>query len=387
MQSFDIAVIGGGASGLFAAALAGQKGKSVLLIEHNREFGRKILISGGGRCNFTNTNAGPSDFQSSNKHFFKSALSRYSPGDFLKLIKIYNIEWFEKKDGQLFCKDSAKQIRDMLVRECEKNNVTLKLSTKVLSVDEATEGFVLETNAGEFESSKLVVASGGLSIPPIGATDFGYRLAKQFGHKVIQTDPALVPFTLEKPYSDLSGVSLPVIIKTGKYTIEEDLLFTHKGFSGPAILKITLYWNPGERVKIDFTRGMKFEDVFKGTSKKGIQVYLSDRFPKRFIEWILSENQIDGSKKVNELSKKDQNRIYESLSNFNFLPSGTEGFRKAEVTRGGVDVKDISSKTMESKLKEGLYFIGEVLDVTGQLGGYNFQWAWASAHAFGESLD
>lgn len=387
MQSFDVAVIGGGASGLFAAALAGHKGKSVLLIEHNREFGRKILISGGGRCNFTNTNAGPSDFQSSNQHFFKSALSRYSPEDFLKLIKTYNIEWFEKKDGQLFCKDSAKQVRDMLVRECEKNNVTLKLNTKVESVSETVEGFVLATNLGEFKSQKLVIATGGLSIPPIGATDFGYRLAKQFGHKVIQTDPALVPFTLGKPYSALSGVSLPVNIKTGKHTIEEDLLFTHKGFSGPAVLKITLYWNTGERVKIDFSNGMNFEDIFKGTSKKGIQVYLSDRFPKRFIEWILSENQIDGGKKVNELSKKDQNRIYEALSNFNFIPSGTEGFRKAEVTRGGVDVKFISSKTMESKLKKGLYFIGEVLDVTGQLGGYNFQWAWASAHAFGESLD
>lgn len=386
MNKYDVCIIGGGASGLLAASLAGAKGKSVILIEHNREFGRKILISGGGRCNFTNINATPTDFQSSNKHFFKSALSRYTPDDFMKLIDKYRIKWFEKKDGQLFCENSAKEIRDMLVRECQHYKVELRLSMSVESIFDRGEEFSLETSDGAIQCKKLVIATGGLSIPPIGATDFGYLIAKQYGHKIVQTDPALVPFTMEKSLSELSGVSLPVLIKTGKEEIEEDLLFTHKGMSGPAVLKISLYWHPGERVKIDFTKGMKVENIFT-QSKKNVLSVLSDKFPKRFIEMVLAEVGVDPTRSLSELSKKDQNRIYEFLSNYNYVPSGTEGFRKAEVTRGGVNVKDISSQTMESKLRSGLYFIGEVLDVTGQLGGYNFQWAWASAYAFAESLE
>lgn len=386
MNKYDVCIIGGGASGLLAASLAGARGNSVLLIEHNREFGRKILISGGGRCNFTNINATPTDFQSSNKHFFKSALSRYTPEDFMKLIDKYRIKWFEKKDGQLFCENSAKEIRDMLVRECQHHKVELRLSVSVESVSDKDDDFILETSDGEIQCEKLVIATGGLSIPPIGATDFGYLIAKQYGHKIVQTDPALVPFTMEKPFNELSGVSLAVLIKTGKHEIEEDLLFTHKGMSGPAILKISLHWHPGERVKIDFTKGMKIEYIFT-QSKKNVLSVLSEKFPKRFIEIVLSEVGVDSTRSLSELSKKDQNRIYEFLSNYNYIPSGTEGFRKAEVTRGGVNVKDISSQTMESKLRSGLYFIGEVLDVTGQLGGYNFQWAWASAHAFAESLE
>ncbi len=386
MQNFDVVIIGGGASGLHAAALAGQKGKSVLLIEHNREFGRKILISGGGRCNFTNINASPSDYQSSNKHFFKSALSRYKPDEFLKLLNIYKIEWFEKKDGQLFCQNSAKEVRDMLVRECEKAGVELRLGTRVDEVVSTDDGFELESTIGMISCKSLVVASGGLSIPPIGATDFGYKVAKQFGHKIVPTSPSLVPFTMQKPFTELSGVSLPVLIKTGKHEIIEDLLFTHKGMSGPAILKISLYWHSGERVKIDFTSGKKIEQILNTSSKKNLLGSLAENFPKRFVEMVLSELDIEDSKPINQVSKRDLNRVFEYLSNFSFIPSGTEGYRKAEVTRGGVDVNEISSKNMESKFQKGLYFIGEVVDVTGQLGGYNFQWAWASAHAFSESL-
>lgn len=386
MQNFDVIVIGGGASGLHAAALAGKKNKTVLLIEHNREFGKKILISGGGRCNFTNSNASPSDYQSSNKHFFKSALSRYSPQEFIKLIEMYKIKWFEKKEGQLFCENSAKEVRDMLVRECEKAGVQLSLHTKVESIEELDAEFQICSNVGDFTASYLVIATGGLSIPPIGATDFGYRVAKQFGHGVIQTNPALVPFTLQNPFIELSGVSLPVVIKVGKNEIKEDLLFTHKGFSGPAALKISLYWNSGERIKIDFTNGKGISSGLT-SSKKNLITVLAESFPKRLVERFLNDLGIEPEKPANQLSKKDLNRITEHLCHYSFIPSGTEGFRKAEVTRGGVDVKDISSQTMESKLKPGLFFIGEVLDVTGQLGGFNFQWAWASAHAFAESLD
>jgi predicted Rossmann fold flavoprotein len=386
MQKFDVIVIGGGASGLHAAALAGKKNKTVLLIEHNREFGKKILISGGGRCNFTNANASAVDFQSSNKHFFKSALSRYSPQEFIKLVDIYKIKWFEKKEGQLFCENSAKEVRDMLVRECEKAGAKLSLNTKVENVIDAQDGFRISTNIGEFFAHNLVIATGGLSIPPIGATDFGYQVAKQFGHKIIQTEPALVPFTLQNPFTELSGVSLPVSIKVGKNEIQEDLLFTHKGFSGPAALKISLYWNSGDRIKIDFTNGKGISPHIN-SSKKNILTVLAESFPKRFCERFLSDLSIETSKPANQVSKKDLNRITEHLCHYSIIPSGTEGFRKAEVTRGGVDVKEISSQTMESKLRSGLYFIGEVVDVTGQLGGFNFQWAWASAHAFAESLE
>jgi predicted Rossmann fold flavoprotein len=274
----------------------------------------------------------------------------------------------------------------MLVQECENHGVDLRLKMSVKSISDSNDGFSLETSEGEIQCYKLVIATGGLSIPPIGATDFGYSIAKQYSHKIVQTDPALVPFTMEKPLSELSGVSLPVLIETGKKEIEEDLLFTHKGMSGPAVLKISLHWHPGERIKIDFTKGMKIEHIFT-QSKKNVLSVLSEKFPKRFIEMVLAEVGVDSTRSLSELSKKDQNRIYEFLSNYNFIPSGTEGFRKAEVTRGGVNVKDISSQSMESKLRSGLYFIGEVLDVTGQLGGYNFQWAWASAHAFAESLE
>ena len=274
MQKFDVIVIGGGASGLHAAALAGKKNKTVLLIEHNREFGKKILISGGGRCNFTNANASAVDFQSSNKHFFKSALSRYSPQEFIKLVDIYKIKWFEKKEGQLFCENSAKEVRDMLVRECEKAGAKLSLNTKVENVIDAQDGFRISTNIGEFFAHNLVIATGGLSIPPIGATDFGYQVAKQFGHKIIQTEPALVPFTLQNPFTELSGVSLPVSIKVGKNEIQEDLLFTHKGFSGPAALKISLYWNSGDRIKIDFTNGKGISPHIN-SSKKNILTVLA----------------------------------------------------------------------------------------------------------------
>lgn len=385
-DQYDVIVIGGGASGLFVSSLLGKQGKKTLLIEHNKEFGKKILISGGGRCNFTNANSTPEDFFGKNRHFHKSALSGYKPSDFIDLLKKYKIEWYEKKDGQLFCKESAAQVRDMLVRECETNNVKLLTSCHVKSI-EHDHYYHLESTKGDFKSENVVIATGGLSIAPIGATDFGHRIASQFGHKLINPEPALVPFVLEPSFSELSGVSLPAKVTTGKNEITEDLLFTHKGMSGPAILKISLYWNIGDKIKIDFTLGRVREDFLKGVGAKTILNALALSAPKRFVEYILEELNVDKDKKVNETSKKDLNKIYDFLSNFSFTPARTEGFRKAEVTRGGVDVSKISSKTMESNLQKGLFFIGEVLDVTGQLGGFNFQWAWASAYACAQGLE
>jgi predicted Rossmann fold flavoprotein len=389
---YDVIIIGGGAAGLMAASTSSKRGFKTLVLEGNKILGRKILISGGGRCNFTNLYTTSNNYLSSNSHFHKSALKRYSPYDFLDLIEKHKIEYFEKKDGQLFCKTSAREIISLLEKECNEGGAEIKMSAKVHSVLKK-EYFEIESSQGQFTSRNVIVASGGLPISQIGATDFGLKLAKTFGHSLKETYPALVPFTLSEDIltdtSKLSGVSLEAKITTKDSSIIEDILFTHKGLSGPGILQASLYWNRGERVFLDFLPRLsedEFLQLFRKHSKKSVDSIFKLVLPKRFVEfWCLFEN-ISLTKKVAEYSKKDQLFLIENIKNFEFRPSGTEGYRKAEVMKGGVCTDDISSKTMESKIIKGLYFIGEVVDVTGQLGGFNFQWAWASGNAAGTSI-
>jgi len=368
---------------------AGKRGRKVLVLEHADKIGKKILISGGGRCNFTNLDVKPENFISNNPHFCKSALARYTPQDFITLVEKHDIKYHEKKLGQLFCDGSAKEIVQMLQKECDEAGVEIKVNCTIDNIDQ-TENAGSETSfrvtgsLGEFTSDTLVIATGGISIPQMGATDFGYKLAKQFGLKLTKTVPALVPFTLnEKSYSELSGLSIDSIVGCNNISFRENILFTHKGLSGPAILQISSYWNEGEEVIIDLLPGIDFVSVINEhePNKTELVNVLAKFFPKRFAEKWCELN--FPSKPVNKLSGKEIELIEGLLHNWKFVPKGTEGFGKAEVTKGGVDTNELSSKTMESKRVPGLYFIGEVVDVTGWLGGYNFQWAWASGFAAG----
>jgi len=348
--------------------------------------GRKILISGGGRCNFTNMHSNPNDFQSQNSHFCKSALSRFEPADFIQMVDDEKIPYFEKKLGQLFCKTSAKQIISMLTNRLKKENIRTILNVGKLAVKKEDGFFYLSNGEETYKSEKLIVATGGLSIPTIGASNWGFEVAKQFGHHVVSPFPALVPFKWEG-FSDLAGISLIGEVKVGKETICEDILFTHKGLSGPAILKISLYWQTGDSVfinwlpKRDISSELKLE---KGKTK--LLAFLKNIFPKNFVLKLFSSLALREDINIGDLSKTQSTKIEEFIHRMECLPDGTEGYRKAEATRGGVDTSEISSKTMESKLEKNLYFIGEVLDVTGQLGGHNFQWAWASAYAAGTEV-
>ena len=389
---YDVIIIGGGAAGLMAASTSSKRGLKTLVLEGNKILGRKILISGGGRCNFTNLYTESNNFLSSNSHFHKSALKRYSPYDFLDLINKYNIEYFEKKDGQLFCKTSAKEIISLLASECNEGGAEIIMSAKVHSVVKK-DHFEIDSSQGEFLARNVIVATGGLPISQIGATDFGLKVAKIFGHNLKETFPALVPFTLSEDLlidtSKLSGVSLEAKITTNKISIIEDILFTHKGLSGPGILQASLYWNRGEKVSLDFLPRLSEEEflqLFRKNSKKTMDSVLKMFLPKKFVEFWCQFEVISLTKKIAEYPKSDQLNIINSIKEFEFRPSGTEGYRKAEVMKGGVNTDDISSKTMESKKIKGLYFIGEVVDVTGQLGGFNFQWAWASGNAAGLSI-
>lgn len=386
----DVIVIGGGAAGLMAAATCSKRGLKTLVLEGNKTLGRKILISGGGRCNFTNLYADASNYHCSNSHFHKSALKRYSPYDFLDLVEKYKIPYFEKKAGQLFCKTSAKEIISLLERECAKAEI--QLSAKVHKITK-NEVFIVESSKGEFKARNIVIATGGLPIAAIGATDFGLKTAKLFGHTLVETSAALVPFTLAddllKETVKLSGVSLEVGIKTERSAIREDILFTHKGMSGPGILQASLYWNRGEQIWLDFIPELNedsFRALLKKNSKKSMDSILKTLLPKKFVEFWCMYQRVSLTKKVAEYSKEEILKTYSDLKDFDFRPASTEGYRKAEVMRGGVNTDEISSKTMESKLVEGLYFIGEVVDVTGELGGFNFQWAWASGNAAGLSI-
>lgn len=383
---FDAIIIGGGAAGLFCAFQAGRRGKKILVLEHNAEVGRKIVISGGGRCNFTNLNTRPENFLSQNPHFCKSALSRYTPQDFVELVKKHKIAFYEKKLGQLFCRDSSRQIVDMLLAECRSARVEIRTGCTVTGV-ERHEDFHVNTSQGNFETKNLIVACGGLSFAKIGATDLGYRIARQFKLKIVETRPSLVALVLDrKSLPQLAGISIDASVTAGKKTFRENILFTHRGMSGPAILQISNYWKRGEDVSVDLAPETDVINILLGnrTSRRDLGNFLGEFLPQRFAdEFAMREFK---NKPLYQMNDGEINELARSLNNWTVKFRETEGYDRAEVTLGGVSTAELSSQTMGSKKVPGLYFIGEVVDVTGWLGGYNFQWAWASAHAAATAL-
>lgn len=381
-MKYDAIVIGGGAAGLFCAFSAGKREKRVLVLEHNVDVGRKILISGGGRCNFTNIDTTSENFVSQNPHFSKSALSRYSPQDFIDLIKKHRIAFYEKKLGQLFCRDSSRQIVEMLLTECRSAKVEIRTNCRVLELSKPS-SFKVHTDQGDFDAENVVVACGGLSFPKIGATDLGFRIARQFELKVIAPRPSLVALVLAgQKYPDLAGVATEAIVKTHKAVFRENILFTHRGLSGPAILQISNYWGKEVDVIIDLLPDQKLD--ISSNPKQNISNALGRFLPQRLAANIAKMASPKTS--VAQLSKSEFSHLEERLKNWTVRFSETEGYDRAEVTIGGVSTDELSSQTMESKRIPGLYFIGEVVDVTGSLGGYNFQWAWASGYAAGTSI-
>ncbi len=394
---FDAVIVGAGAAGLHCAGIAGQLGARVLLLDHSAKVAEKIRISGGGRCNFTNREAAPANFLSDNPHFCRSALARYTPADFIALVQRHGIAWHEKHKGQLFCDRSAEDIIAMLLRECDAGGVTRRQPCAVRAVRRSDAGFELDTDAGPVRTRRLVVATGGLSIPKIGASDFGYRIAQQFGHRIVPTRPGLVPLTFDAalwaPFVPLAGVSLEVGIETGVGTARgrfvEDLLFTHRGLSGPAVLQASNYWLPGAPLHIDLAQGSDLADALlqaKRSSRRQLGNELAELLPRRLAEAWLASRPGWAARPVAEMRDQDLRDLARQAQHWEIVPDGTEGYRKAEVTLGGVDTRELSSQSMESRLAPGLHFIGEVVDVTGWLGGYNFQWAWASAAACARAL-
>ncbi|MBU7573861.1 MAG: NAD(P)/FAD-dependent oxidoreductase [Hydrogenophaga sp.] len=400
MQDFDAIVIGAGAAGLFCAGIAGQRGQRVLVLDHSDKVAEKIRISGGGRANFTNRELDPQaphkHFLSANPHFCRSALSRYTPADFIGLVQRHGIAFHEKHKGQLFCDHSADDLIQMLLRECDAGGVQRWQPCGVKAVRQGGDGvYELDTDRGPVRGRAVVIATGGLSIPKIGASDFGYRVASQFGLRLVAQRPGLVPLTFDgdgwAPYAGLAGLALPVRIETGekkgRMAFLEDLLFTHRGLSGPAVLQISSYWQEGTPIRLNLAPETELPTALaraKASSRKLLGNELANLVPSRLAEaWV--QQDADWQRPVAEASDKALARLAERLSRWELTPTGTEGYRKAEVTLGGVDTRDLSSQTLESK-QPGLYFIGEVVDVTGWLGGYNFQWAWASAHACAQAL-
>ena len=386
--NYDAIVIGAGAAGLMCALTAGQRGRRVLLLDHAEKPGKKILISGGGRCNFTNIDSRPDRYISKNTHFAKSALSRYTPEDFLAMVNSYDIAWHEKTLGQLFCDGSAKQIVAMLLDECAKGNVDSVVDHKVDAIGHSGNEFLVKSKGHTMHAPSLIIATGGPSIPKMGATGFAYDIARQFGLKVIEPTPALVPFTLsteDQLFRALSGVSTDVIVRCGKTSFREAALFTHKGLSGPAILQISSYWKHGQNIEIDFLPDLSdgwLLEAKRTRPRSHFRAVLGQYLPDRLAQALAERINLDG-----ELANQSDSKLREiesKLANWTFTPSGTEGFAKAEVTLGGVDTDELSSQTMEAKKQPGLYFVGEAVDVTGWLGGYNFQWAWASGWVAGQ---
>jgi predicted Rossmann fold flavoprotein len=367
-QGFDVVVVGGGAAGLMCATRAGQRGRKVLLLEHAEKVGKKILISGGGRCNFTNTEARPEAFLSANPHFCKSALARYTQHDFIALVDKHRIAWHEKTLGQLFCDGSSRQIVAMLLAECAAAGVDVRVAHRITAI-EKTDHFTVRTDKGDFAATAVVLATGGLSIPKMGATGFTHDVARRFGLKMTETRPALVPLTAKVP--ELAGVSLPVVARCGKAQFREAMLFTHRGLSGPAILQISSYWRPGQEIAIDLLPGRDAEQFVKerrqARPKAELRTILGELMPQRLAATLAGQPA-------------------QALNDWRLTPTGTEGYAKAEVTLGGVDTAELSSRTMEARKMPGLFVIGEAVDVTGWLGGYNFQWAWSSGWAAGEAL-
>lgn len=381
----DVIVIGAGAAGMMCAATAGQRGRKVVLIDHATKLAEKIRISGGGRCNFTNLHTVASCYQSQNPHFVKSALKQYSQFDFIKLVESHGLSYHEKTLGQLFCDQGSQAIIDMLKAEADLGGVIWRMETGIVAIQKTADGFEVQTTKETWQCSSLVIASGGLSIPPIGATGFGYDLAKQFDIPVLPLAAALVPLTFQPQdlWTDLAGVAIEdAIVSCGGMQFREAILLTHKGLSGPAILQISTYWHPGDTLEIDLLPDVDLDAVWAGANRDAlISTILSELLPKRLVQaWLAQQGEI---KPLKQYSAKELAAIAEGFHCWRILPSGSVGYKKAEVTRGGVDTQALSSKTMESRQIAGLFFIGEVVDVTGWLGGYNFQWAWSSGYVAG----
>jgi predicted Rossmann fold flavoprotein len=401
-KQYDVAVVGAGAAGMMCAAVAAQQGKKVVLIDHAAKLAEKIRISGGGRCNFTNLHAVPQNFLSENPHFCKSALSRYTPQDFLALVKKHRIGYHEKHKGQLFCDDSAERIIDMLKAECAAAGVHWLMPAKVETVEPVEgEGYLLRTSGGDIAAGAVVVATGGLSIPKIGATDFAYRIARQFDLKLVAPRPALVPLTFDAaawaPFVPLAGIALEVDVSTGSLKgrnpdgarFREDLLFTHRGLSGPAILQISSYWQEGAPIVINLLPEIDVAATLiegKGSIKKQLGNVVAQWLPSRLAEGLLLANGFALDARLADMPDAQLRKLGAAINQWTLVPNGSEGYRKAEVTRGGVDTRELSQQTMMASKVPGLYFIGESVDVTGWLGGYNFQWAWASGYAAGLAL-
>ena len=389
-EKYDVIIIGAGAAGMMSAIESGKRGRKVLLVDHAKKIGEKIRISGGGRCNFTNTNTHPSKFISKNPKFVISALSQYTQNDFINLIKKHNIKFHEKKLGQLFCDQSAQQIVDMLLLECQNANVSIMKETIITEVDKQGDKYIIVVGKDKYSCKSLIIATGGLSVPKIGASKFGYDVAKKFNMNIVETLPALVPLTFnEKILSlckELSGLSLEAVVFFDKTFFQEGMLFTHRGLSGPSILQISSYWKLGDNIKINLSPKLDvfelLERVKKSNPKHDIINIITEILPKRLASIICKENNVSGN--ISELPNKLLKQLSESINTWIISPIGSEGYRTAEVTLGGVDTNEISSKTMMSKNNPGLFFIGEVVDVTGHLGGYNFQWAWSSGFVAGQ---
>ena len=391
-DNYDVIVIGGGAAGLMCSIEAGKRKRSVCLIEHTSKIAEKIRISGGGRCNFTNLYSSDRNFISKNIHFSKSAFGKYDQNDFVGLVSKHNIEYYEKKLGQLFCKKSAREIIEMLISECKNQDIKIKLETSVITISKEKDTYFLKTNKGNFLSKSLVVATGGLSIPKIGATDLGYRIAKQFNLNITNLFPALVPLTFKNDTlefcKNLAGISINASVAIDKISFEEGLIFTHRGVSGPSILQISSYWKEGKPITINLLPSVNLYEILTNkrlnSAKTNISNILSEFLPKKLATAICDKLNIN--KKISETSNNDLHKLTNFVHNWSIVPDGTEGYKTAEVTIGGVNTNEISSSTMECKKHPGLFFIGEVLDVTGHLGGHNFQWAWSSGFVAGQHV-
>ncbi|MDA7556837.1 NAD(P)/FAD-dependent oxidoreductase [Candidatus Pelagibacter sp.] len=387
---YDVIIVGAGAAGMMSAIEAGKRGRKVLLVDHYKKIGEKIRISGGGRCNFTNTNTNPNKFLSQNPKFVRSALSQYTQNDFINLINKHEIKFHEKKLGQLFCDHSAQQIVEMLLKECELANVTVLKEFIIKNVDKDNDQYLVSTETDTYSSESLIIATGGLSVPKIGATSFGYEIAKKFDHNIIETLPALVPLTFSEKIlemcKELTGLSVEAIVSFNKVLFQEGMLFTHRGLSGPSILQISSYWKQGDNIKVNLSPKMNvyqlLEEKRKLNPKLDILNIVSEILPKRLAQIICNENNVTGN--ISELSNKILKQLSENINSWLINPTGSEGYRTAEVTLGGVNTKELSSKTMMSNKHKNLFFIGEVVDVTGHLGGYNFQWAWSSGYVAGQ---
>ena len=390
MNQFDVIVIGAGAAGMMCAIEAGKRSRKVLLLDHAKKIGEKIRISGGGRCNFTNLNTKPEKFISQNPKFIKSALNQYTQHDFISLVKKHKINFHEKKLGQLFCDGSAQQIIDMLLLECEWANVVIKKDFIIDEVDKGQDQYLVKSGENIYKGHSLVIATGGLSVPKIGASSFGYEIAKKFGLEIIETLPALVPLTFNERIlnicKELTGLSVEAVVSFKKILFEEGMLFTHRGLSGPSILQISSYWKQGENIKVNMSPKLNvyhfLEEKKKSNPKQDIQNIISDLLPKRLAQIICNETNLKGN--IWEISNKALKDLGDRINSWIVNPIGSEGYRTAEVTLGGVNTNEISSKTMMSLKHKGLFFIGEVVDVTGHLGGYNFQWAWSSGYVAGQ---